>query len=171
MDDYESLESAIRGRLIAGLITEPVFQIADWSQIILCPLTILVIILQSITGTLNRRQLMQWIRLIGIGLASILFFGRLIIVNPPMNAHLDAYRAAAKAGDLETAGHEQAQFDGWHHAAETLWGLTGLTLLVAITATGWTLSMYVQPNRASDSSTLRVTRAAVKSNMRSGSGS
>ena len=137
---YESLDPEMRGRLIAGLVTEPVFRIADWSQIALCPLTILVIVLQGMAGLIDHRRVSQWIRLIGIGLAATFFLTRLIFVNPPMNEHLDAYRAAAKVGDLSAAVAEQTQFNGWHHAAETLWGLTGLSLLVAITATGATLT-------------------------------
>ncbi|MEE2907145.1 MAG: hypothetical protein VX527_04850 [Planctomycetota bacterium] len=137
---YESMDPVMRGRLIAGLTTEPVFRIADWSQIVLCPLTIVVIVLQGLAGFIDRRRVSQWIRIIGIVLASVFFLARLVVVNTPMNEHLDTYRAAAKAGDLEKAAAEQTTFDGWHHAAETLWGLTGLSLLVAITATGATLA-------------------------------
>ncbi|MDG2424404.1 MAG: hypothetical protein P8M22_10535 [Phycisphaerales bacterium] len=136
---YDIPDIEMRGRLVSGLVTEPVFQIADWSQLVLCPLLLIVIMLQAFNRSIRQGTLAQWIRLIAIGLASLLFLGRFLLVNPPMAEYLDSYRAAAQAGDIDSAKAQQIAFDGWHHTAERLWGLTGVCLVIAIGATGATL--------------------------------
>ena len=121
-------------------MTQPLFELADRVQLVLCPLAILIIVIQGMSGLLNHRRVSHWIRLIAIAVAAIFLITRYEFVNPPMNSHLDAYRAAVRTGDLETATSEYAIFDGWHHTAERLWGLTAVCLIISIGATGVTLA-------------------------------
>ena len=143
---YEIDDVEMRGRLAAGLITQPLFELADIVQLILFPLAIVIIIAQRISGLLDRHSASQWIRIICIGLAGTFLVARFVFVNPPMHAHLDGYRDAARAGDLESARSKQTSFNEWHHTAERLWGLTGLCLIVSIAATGVSLAPRSKPS-------------------------
>ncbi|MCH2133291.1 MAG: hypothetical protein MK116_06035 [Phycisphaerales bacterium] len=133
---YEALDVETRSRLVAGLVTEPVFSIADMAQLILCPLVIIVLFLQARVGDLVRRRATHVIRVAAVAIATIVFFARWLFVNPPLNADLSAYRAAARDGDVVTALEILAGFEKWHHLAEGLWAAAAISLLIAIAATG-----------------------------------
>ena len=128
--EYAAFDADRHGRLLAGLILEPIFHMANVAQWFLAPLSVVLIIILSMVA--RPPKVLNYANLGSISIAFLLVLGRWFIIDPPMDSHLESYRAAARAGDMETALTEQAAFNRWHRFAEPMWGLAGLVLLVSL---------------------------------------
>ena len=137
---YESVDEATRSRIISGLITGPMFNLADFAQWILAPLLLLIIVAQRLLNPGDHRSVLSWISGLSILAACLIFTTRYLWLNPIMTADLETYRAAARGGDLELMRTTYAVFDRWHGLAENLWSLVALLLLVSLACLGGTVS-------------------------------
>ena len=133
---WENVDPSMTARLAAGLVTEPIFSLADTMQWILGTLLLIITAVQAWRCDLSRRCRWDWVRVIGISGASLFFLARMLLVSGPMKIELAAYRAAARNGQHETALSIVEGFNWWHYRAEDLWGLTTLCLIVVLMAMG-----------------------------------
>lgn len=143
--EYEAYEAIHHGRLLAGLTVEPVFRLTDLAQLILAPATVLLVLIQN--ALLKPPTFLRWINLGTVLIAITLVLCRWIVIDPPMDRHLETYRDAARMGDLKTANAEQEAFNGWHRIAEPLWGSTGLLLLIGVASLGASIPSDRRPSR------------------------
>lgn len=132
--EYEAYDLARHGRLLAGLTVEPIFRMTDLAQLVLVPVTLLLVVIQN--TLIKPPRVLRWINIGAVVIAIVLVLGRWIIIDPPMDAHLQSYREAARTGDMQTANKEQESFNDWHRIAEPLWGATGLLLLIGLASVG-----------------------------------
>tara|TARA_Y100000589_G_scaffold330473_1_gene380186 strand:+ start:126 stop:761 length:636 start_codon:yes stop_codon:yes gene_type:complete len=134
--EYDLIDQTTRSRIVAGLITGPGFQMADLLQWILAPLLIAIIVTQRIANPQAHRNILSWISTLAVLTATAIFVSRYLWLNPTMNAELEIYRTAARAGDPEQIQTTYTAFDRWHVLAENLWSLVGLLLLISLACMG-----------------------------------
>ena len=132
--EFQAYDSAQHGRLLAGLTVEPIFRFTDLAQWVLAPASLLLVLV--LNALIKPPILLRWITTIAIVAVIALVVCRWTIIDPPMSRHLDAYREAARMGDLETAVAQLQSFNAWHRIAEPLWGSTGLILLIGLASVG-----------------------------------
>ena len=139
LPDWELVDTSMRARLAAGLVTEPIFALADIMQAVLGTALLLITAVQAWRRDLSRLRRWDWVRVLAITLASLLYLARLLLISGPMKTELAAYREAARTGLHETAATIVESFNWWHYRAEDLWGLTTLCLIIALVAIGASL--------------------------------
>ena len=123
--------------LTAGQIAERVFTI---SYLIAFPCSLAAVtslaVLVVVFG-LPRVRPAVILRIIALAVAVAAFAAQLLIVSRSMNSALQAYWAAAGAGQNEAAAAHQAAFQDLHPMASTLMCVTAVSLLVALAAGAW----------------------------------
>jgi hypothetical protein len=132
IERYGALPAAQQSRLVAGLVTEPVFTIADLVQFVLVPVTVLALVVQLVGAGGRRARVTNVLRSLCIAGAAGLFLFRAVTVMPDLNGHLQSYRAAAEGGDLERAATERAAFDVIHPQASDLYQGCAMLLVLAV---------------------------------------
>lgn len=132
IERYGDLPPAQQSRLVAGLVTEPVFTIADLVQFALVPITVLALALQWFRPCGRRAGATDVLRTICIAGAAGLFLYRAFLIMPDLNTHLQSYRTAAEAGELEQAATARAAFDVLHPLASDLYQWCALLLVCAV---------------------------------------
>jgi hypothetical protein len=121
--------------IAAGHIMQRVFGISDWTQIA-CALVVAVSLIAEAASVGWRRLGIAWqvrgavmLGAVGCSLYSVL------VMSPPMNVTLDAYWEAAKAGNVEVAHANKAEFDSDHVLARRLMTATFALVVAALVTT------------------------------------
>lgn len=127
-DDTEGM-----GRMVAGYVTNPVFIVTDWIQWFLAPAAFILALVEW-QPLRTSRGAGNWIRLLAILAALVLVVIHNGSMSPQMNRDLTDYREAAAADDAERAQTAYTAFDRNHKMAETLFGIRGLLLIIAVGA-------------------------------------
>lgn len=141
---FDALPEADHGRLASGFITEPIFTGTDIAQVVFSTLVLVFVFLHWLLGVGAHRAIARLTWTISTLVAAVLLWIRILLVMPGMNRDLNAYREAARLGDIEAASASQAAFNSMHPTASNLMEITALLLLLAIA----TLAIMSVPRHA-----------------------
>lgn len=134
LPEFSAMDPAVHGRLASGLITEPIFTATDAAQVVLSCIVLLCIVLHWVVGAGAHRPIAR----IGWTMASLLamacLWSRIFLIMPGMNADLQAYRAAARNGNVDLATKAYDAFNSMHPTASTLMEAGTILALIAIGA-------------------------------------
>jgi hypothetical protein len=131
---YAALPVEVQGRIAAGLITEPIFTATDLLQGACSILLVLGVVLHEILRMGSHRPLARWVWAGAIAVASILLWGRMLLLMPTMNGELRQYRATAMEGNLDATIKAREAFDALHPTASTMMETCVACLVLAIVA-------------------------------------
>ncbi len=123
--------------LAAGEVAERVFLIGDLVQF---PCAIVAVVtLGLLIGVFRVRgpRVSLALRVLGLTVAAAALAAQLLIVSQAMNRAVTLYRAAALAGETETALRHQAAFNDLHPIARILMATVMVSVLVALAAGAW----------------------------------
>jgi len=122
-------------RLAAGVPAARLFAIADVVQFV-CAAIVLVTMAIGLMGWLGR-GVVSGLRTVAVGGALIAFSYGFFVVGNEMTRELQAYWAAAKAGEMQRANEAQARFTGMHPTASRTMGVTAALVAVGFVAGTW----------------------------------
>lgn len=124
------------GVIVAGYVGEFVFLVLDATGL----LAIFVAIVSLVTAAVYRmslRRMSTFVRASFLGLAMIALAYQLLAIAPEMKMHLDEFRAAAQAGELEVAARARAAFRELHPLSTNVLAVTVLAVLGAFVSGVW----------------------------------
>lgn len=134
LPEFSAMDPSVHGRLASGLITEPIFTATDAAQVVFTCIVLACIVLHWAVGAGSHRPVAR----IGWTLASLLamacLWSRIFLIMPDMNADLQAYRTAARNGDVDLATRAYDAFNSMHPTASTLMETGAILTLIAIGA-------------------------------------
>jgi hypothetical protein len=134
LESYASYPADEHWSLAAGTIMEQVFAIVDLIQFVAAPLLLIALTVQLAALGYPLRRASNIIRAACIvGAAALLAF-RMITLAPAMNRELHQYWQAAADGNIEVARAHRDAFSRDHPAAERVFSVSFLLLLVAAAA-------------------------------------
>jgi hypothetical protein len=140
MHDYDGADPDTHGALAAGLVAAPVFRYADIAQVVLAPITTIMLV-WLLARSSRPRSIANILRTVCIAAAVGLVAWRVLLIMPVMNRQLEAYHAAAAAGDASLAAQHRASFEMHHPQAARMYNVTLWLLLAAVVtsamAPGW----------------------------------
>ena len=131
---YPQADGVDHGRLAAGYVTQPIFVFADLVQAACIVIVLITLVLQVTVFGMRLRRPANWIRLICVLGAALLFAVRAAAVTPEMNADLHAYREHLQAGQIDTARPRYNEFEAGHRTSRHLYDGTFALVLVGIIA-------------------------------------
>lgn len=141
--EFASYDTTQHGRLVGGMIMDPVFFVTDVVQVVLAVVVIVLLVVQVIRR--HGGPIANGIRgLALLGVAALLAY-RILMVAPGMNADLRAYWEAARAGDAETATVHRLAFDAMHPTAARLYDASFALLFIAIGASAVATTRWRHP--------------------------
>jgi len=123
------------GRMAAGYISTPVFNMTDTAQAVLAlAATILFVSTRgNVFGFTSRLNTLNGITLaLLLGLCAWIYFG----ISPSMNSAVEAYRTAAAANDTQEAALTYKSMMIIHETSEPLYGARAILVFILIIASG-----------------------------------
>lgn len=151
--DYQAFDHTQHGRLIAGMIMEPIFTFIDVAQIVVAALTLLMLILQlTVVGGIGGGQRREWkrpsnlVRSLCIIAATLLLAFRMFTITPAMNRELRAYWRAAQVGDSARADEHRQAFERNHPRVSKMYSITLGLLLISVAASAIALGPRQSPH-------------------------
>jgi hypothetical protein len=134
LPEFDSYDKANHGRLMAGMIMEPVFTFVDIAQLVLAFGVIITLVIQLWTFKLPAKRLANLVRIAGIVVAALLLLIRMTLIAPGMNRDLRAYWEHAQSGQAAIAEQHRAAFDAKHPLVSRMFEGSLVVLLVAVAA-------------------------------------
>ncbi|MBX3355062.1 MAG: hypothetical protein KF724_05120 [Phycisphaeraceae bacterium] len=135
---YAGSESAVMGRIAAGMVMQPVFQMSMQATLLLSFGALVAWILSQIGGAVTPRRGITRMTNVAIVLLCSLSLGALFQADA-LRSELGAYLEQARAGDKVEAEARREVFDRRHRAAERLNGVQFATALAAVAMAGLSL--------------------------------
>ena len=129
--DYFKDDQDAMSRVVAGFVAGRVFLVTDSVQWVLGPLVVLL-------GLFSLRPMrlyagpLAWVGMMLLIGALALTIWHNAVMGPGMADDLQTYRAAAEAGDHDSAERAKASFDVDHKTAERLFGLRWCLLIGSV---------------------------------------
>jgi hypothetical protein len=131
---FSQYDPSAHGRLVAGMVMEPIFTFIDLMQFLAGAIVVLALLAQVTVFGMPLRRAANAMRILCIAAAATLLIIRAAIITPSMNHELRAYWAAAQAGNEEAAQSHRAAFDAKHPVVTTMFQATMILLLIAVAA-------------------------------------
>ena len=131
--DFFGEDHKAMGQMVAGFVTAPIFAFSDVAQWILAPVALVLALLECRPFRILRGRA-RYVCLFAITGALGLVVLHNAGMGPRMNADMADYRAAVAVMDVERAMTAKARFNEYHDAAESLYGIRLVLVLVGIGA-------------------------------------
>ena len=134
--NYLGTDPKANGRLAAGFVTDPVFRITDNAQVVIATIGLIILLItrgRPVGGSSPANMANIACFAMAAIIIAILVFG----MSASMNHELDAYRAAARMGDVTEADAHLAEFNTMHPIAEKLHGFRAIAVLGMVIASGF----------------------------------
>ncbi|MSR41120.1 MAG: hypothetical protein EXS10_04375 [Phycisphaerales bacterium] len=134
MEGYEGFlaaEPELGRTLIAGFLAQSVFALTSRAQMILLPVFVIMVLLQNATGIAPsawRNKLGRLALCVAAGATAISLFWSM----PMFDQSLEAYRSAARGGDVPAAMNIKVTLDEYHSYSTMLGTTTLLAILVIV---------------------------------------
>jgi hypothetical protein len=139
--EYAALPAEDHGRMAAGIVMQRIFRMVDVVQWVCAPLAVALSVALAIGAG---RCLLRSARLAAVLLAAVLFATYGLALAPRMNASLEAYRDAARRGEVDDATAHRARFDEMHPMAD---GLLRANIFILLAAIGLLAADAAPPQR------------------------
>ena len=133
--DFLGDDSELHGRMAAGYISTPVFNLTDRTQAILALAATMVFVSTrgKVFGFRSPLNILNGVILILLcGLSLWIYFD----VSPSMNSAVEAYRVAAAANDTQEAALTYKSMMIIHETSEPLYGARAILVFILIIASG-----------------------------------
>ena len=124
------------GRLAAGFVTDPVFRITDNAQVAIATIGLIVLIITR-GRPVGGSSPANIVNIACFGIAAIIIAILVFGMSASMNHELDAYRSAARMGDVAEADARLAAFNTMHPIAEKMHGFRAMAVLGMVIASGF----------------------------------
>lgn len=127
-------------KIAAGLVGVRLFVLADVVQLGAACASIFTLIVTRLAGSGGASRLTTLVRLVTLASALLLAAYQIMVLGPRMQSNLNAFYAAARSGQVETARAYRDAFDADHPASTRVLGGTLLAVVGALSATAWGLA-------------------------------
>lgn len=132
-------------KIAGGLVGVRLFVLADVVQLGAACATILALIVTRLAGGTQASRAATGLRLVFMAFAWLLASYQIMVLGPRMQTNLNAFYAAAKAGQVDVARVNRDAFDADHPTASRVLGGTLLAVMGALAASAWGLSARKEP--------------------------
>lgn len=148
VDAYRSAfgdDTAEHGRLVGGMVMEPIFFATDLVQIVAGLFTLLMLALQLTVFNMRWSQPANLLRTVCIAVAAALVVLHATGFAPRMNRELRGYWNAAQVNDQTAMTAHRQRFDNDHELANRLFTLRFGLLVLAVAGTAAAFTPHAAP--------------------------